>query len=87
MIEAYEPQGAIALAKQYSAEFLECLLFQTAEHRMTPEDRAKRDAEETLKQQKSDLMKREFRIQIAGERIPRVLSLSSFFPGGEEIGD
>ena len=62
-------------------------MFQTAEHRMTPEDRAKRDAEETLKQQKADLMKREFRIQIAGERIPRILSLASYFPEGDQNGN
>jgi len=72
--------GAIALSKEYSAEFLECLLFQTVEHRMTDEDRAKRDAEEALKNQKADLLKRELRISITGERIPRIISMASFFP-------
>lgn len=86
MIEAYEPQGALALANQYPAEFLECLLFQTVEHRMSEEDRTKRDAEEAIKEQKADLLKRELRINISGERIPRIISLASFFPNpiGEE---
>lgn len=47
---------------------------------MSDEDRAKRQAEETLSEQKADLLKRELRVQITGERIPRILSLASFFP-------
>jgi hypothetical protein len=89
LIEAYEPQGAIALSNEYPAEFLECLLFQTVEHRMSDEDRAKRQAEETLKDQKADLLKRELRISIAGEQMPRILSMASFFPDANtgENGD
>ena len=82
LIEAYEPLGAIALSKEYPAEFLECLLFQTVEHRMSDDDRKQRDAQEELAKQKEDLMKREFRIQMTNERIPRVISLASFFPEG-----
>lgn len=88
LIEAYEPIGAVTLSKEFSQEFLECLLLQTYEHRMSPEDRAKRDAEEVLKDEnvKAELMKKTFSINISGERVPRVISLASFFPdsnGGE----
>ena len=53
---------------------------------MSEEDRNKRDAEEAIKEQKADLLKRELRINISGERIPRIISLASFFPSpiGEE---
>lgn len=89
LIEAYEPVGAVTLSKEFSQEFLECLLLQTYEHRMSPEDRAKRDAEEVLKEQKPELMKKQFSINIPGERVPRVISLASFFPdsNGDENGD
>lgn len=80
LIEAYEPTGAIALAKEFSQEFLECLLIQSAEHRMSQEDRVKRDAEEALEKQKSELMKKEFSIKISGERLPRTISMANFFP-------
>ena len=56
---------------------------------MSDEDRAKRQAEETLRDQKADLLKRELRISISGEQIPRVLSMASFFPDANtgENGD
>jgi hypothetical protein len=56
---------------------------------MSDEDRAKRQAEETLKGQKADLLKRELRISISGERMPRILSMASFFPDANtgENGD
>lgn len=54
---------------------------------MSHEDRVKRDAEETLQKQKADLVKRELRISISNERIPRVISLASFFPDSALIGD
>lgn len=56
---------------------------------MSDEDRTKRDAEEAIKEQKAELMKKEIRLNITGERIPRIISLASFFPNpiGEEDGD
>ena len=80
LIEAYEPTGAIALAQGYSQEFLECLLLQTYEHRMSAEDRAKRDAEDVLNKQKPELLSKEFSVKITGEKIPRIISMANFFP-------
>ena len=56
---------------------------------MSEEDRTKRDAEEAIREQKAELMKKEIRINITGENIPRVISLASFFPPnlGQENGN